>query len=91
MFLAVLGALLGGLQRSNGAKNVLSACCGLAAAVVFALRAPVDWAAVVLLAAGAAVGGLVGGRYGRRLPDPALRGFVVVLALVVAVRQAVVA
>jgi uncharacterized protein len=88
MYLAVLGALLGGLQRSNGAKNVLSACCGLAAAVVFALRAPVDWAAVVILAAGAAVGGLVGGRYGRRLPDTWLRAFVVVLALVVAVRQA---
>jgi len=88
MFLAVLGVLLGGLQRANGAKNLLSAASGLAAAVVFVARAPVDWPAVVLLAVGSAAGGLLGGRYGRRLPDTALRTFVVALAVVVAARQA---
>jgi uncharacterized membrane protein YfcA len=88
MFLAVLGVLLGGLQRANGAKNLLSAASGLAAAAVFVARAPVDWPAVVLLAVGSAAGGLLGGRYGRRLPDTALRTFVVALAVVVAARQA---
>jgi uncharacterized protein len=84
MYLAVLGAVLGGIQAANGAKNVLSTVSGLAAAVVFVLHAPVDWAAVVLLAAGSALGGLVGGSYGRRLPDLLLRAVIIMVALVAA-------
>jgi uncharacterized protein len=87
MFLAVLGVLLGGLQASNGAKNVLSTVTGITSAVVFVLRAPVDWPVVVLLAVGSAAGGLVGGSYGRRLPDAPLRVVIIVIALTAAVVQ----
>jgi uncharacterized protein len=87
MFLAVLGVLLGGLQVSNGAKNVLSTVTGVTSAVVFVVHAPVDWPVVVLLAAGSALGGLVGGSYGRRLPDAPLRVVIIVIALTAAVVQ----
>ncbi len=87
MYLAVLGAVLGGIQAANGAKNLLSAVSGFTAAVVFVLHAPVDWAAVVLLAAGSAVGGLVGGRFGQRLPDLLLRAVIIAIALAAAVLQ----
>ena len=87
MYLAVLGAVLGGIQAANGAKNLLSAVSGFTAAVVFVLHAPVDWAAVVLLAAGSSVGGLVGGRFGQRLPDLLLRAVIIAIALTAAVLQ----
>jgi uncharacterized membrane protein YfcA len=87
MYLAVLGAVLGGIQAANGAKNLLSAVSGLTAAVVFVLHAPVDWTAVVLLAAGSAVGGLVGGSFGQRLPDLLLRGVIIAIALTAAALQ----
>ncbi len=87
MYLAVLGMVLGGIQTANGAKNVLSATSGVAAAVVFAVHAPVDWVAVVLLAVGSSAGGLVGGRFGRGLPDPLLRAVIILVAVVAAVVQ----
>ena len=46
-----------------------------------------DWPVVVLLAVGSAVGGLVGGSYGRRLPDAPLRVVIIVIALTAAVVQ----
>ncbi len=87
IYLAVLGVVLGGLQAANGAKNVLSTVTGVTSAVVFVLRAPVDWPVVVLLAVGSALGGLVGGSYGRRLPDVLLRAVIIVIALTAAVVQ----
>jgi uncharacterized protein len=88
MYLALLGALIGGLQASNGVKNTLTALtCGMAC-LVFVLRADVDWAAAALLAVGSATGGVLGGRYGRNLPDVLLRVVVVVVALATAVAEA---
>ena len=55
--------------------------------MIFVVRAPVDWPVVVLLAVGSAVGGLVGGSYGRRLPDAPLRAVIIVIALTAAVVQ----
>jgi uncharacterized membrane protein YfcA len=89
LYLAVLGVVLGGIQAANGTKNVLSATGGVTAAIVFVLRAHVDWAAVLLLAVGSTAGGLVGGRFGRTLPDSLLRGIVVAIALLAALRQVV--
>ncbi len=88
MYLALLGALIGGLQASNGVKNVLTAVSCGSACVVFVLRADVDWAAVLLLAVGSTVGGLLAGRYGQRLPDPFLRAVIIVVALTTAVVEA---
>jgi uncharacterized membrane protein YfcA len=74
------------LQRVNGAKNVLVAMVNGTAAVVFILLAHVSWIAVALIAAGSTVGGLLGARFGRRLPPIALRVFVVAIGVIAAVK-----
>jgi uncharacterized protein len=87
LLLALFGVMLGGMQAANGVKNVIAALVNVSAAVLFALVAHADWAAVGLLAVSSALGGWVGGRYGRSLPDAALRTFVVLLAVGVAIKQ----
>jgi uncharacterized membrane protein YfcA len=57
-----------------------------AAALVFIGFAHVSWTAVALIAAGSTVGGLLGARFGRRLPPAALRLFVVVIGVVSAIK-----
>ena len=73
------------LQRLNGVKNVLAAVANAVAAVLFLFAADVAWAAALLIAAGSVVGAQVGARYGRRLPQEALRRIVVVYGVIVAV------
>lgn len=87
LVIGLLGSFLDEtLQRVNGAKNVLVAMVNGTAAIVFILLAHVSWMAAALIAAGSAVGGLVGARFGRRLPPLALRLFVVAVGLVAAVK-----
>jgi uncharacterized membrane protein YfcA len=75
------------LQRVNAAKNVLGGVANLVAGVVFAFAAPhVDWTAAGLLAAGSIAGGMIGARYGRRLPPNALRALIVVVGITAVVR-----
>ncbi|HSK25889.1 MAG TPA: sulfite exporter TauE/SafE family protein [Jiangellales bacterium] len=82
MLIAVLGLTLDeGIQRVNAAKNVLAGLANLAAGLVFLLVAPVDWAAAALVALGAAAGGVLGARVGRRLPPLVLRVVVVLVGL----------
>ena len=68
----------------NAAKNTLAAFANGAAAVVFVLMGPVQWAYVVPLALGMFTGGLVGPAIARRLPAPALRLAVAACGLAVA-------
>jgi len=56
------------------------------AGVVFIALAHVSWTAAALLAAGSTVGGLLGARYGRRLPPAVLRLFVVAVGVISAVK-----
>ncbi|MEU5777739.1 sulfite exporter TauE/SafE family protein [Streptomyces venezuelae] len=80
LLMALFGTfLLDDLQRLNAAKNVLASIVNGVAAVVFIVVADVDWTAAGLIAAGSTVGGLVGARYGRRLPPLAMRTFIVVV------------
>jgi uncharacterized protein len=74
------------LQRVNGAKNVLVAIVNGTAALVFIVFAHVAWVAVALIAAGSTVGGLLGARFGRRLPPMALRLFVVIIGVISAIK-----
>lgn len=79
------------LQRVNAAKNVLSAIVNAVAALLFIVvsffaESKINWTAVVLVAAGATVGGLLGGVFGRRIPAPALRAIIVVVGLVAIVK-----
>jgi uncharacterized membrane protein YfcA len=75
----------------NAAKNLLAAASNGAAAVVFILLGPVQWAAVIPLAAGMFVGGLVGPAIARRVPATALRVVVAACGLAVAAALAVTA
>jgi uncharacterized protein len=82
LLLAILGiGVDDSLQRHNATKNVLAALVNGIAAVIFIVSADVDWAIAGLIAVGAVVGGQLGARYGRRLPAPALRAFIVVVGL----------
>ena len=87
VLLLALGLLLSeGLQRANAAKNVLALLINLVAALVFIAVAEVAWLPAVLIALGAVVGGQLGARVGRRLPDFWLRVLVAVIGIGVAIR-----
>jgi hypothetical protein len=83
LLIALLGLLLDDdLQRVNAAKNVLAGLVNLVAAVVFIAVADIAWEAAGLIALGAVVGGQVGAKIGRRVPQPVLRGLVVLVGVV---------
>ncbi|HEV7649572.1 MAG TPA: sulfite exporter TauE/SafE family protein [Actinophytocola sp.] len=85
--LALLGiALPEDLQRLNAVKNVTTATAYLLSGLVFVFVADVAWLAVLLLAVGAAIGGQLGARYGRRLKPVWLRGLIVLVGLVAVVK-----
>jgi uncharacterized membrane protein YfcA len=87
LVIGLLGSFLDeSLQRVNAAKNVLVALVNATAAIVFILFAHVSWLAVLLIAAGSTVGGLLGAKFGRRLPPTALRLLVVVIGIIAAVK-----
>lgn len=85
LLIGLLGsALPEPLQRVNAVKNVLALLVNAVAAATFLVVAPgrIDGALVVLVAAGSVVGGVLGARFGRRLPDHVLRGLVVTIGTV---------
>jgi uncharacterized protein len=85
--LALMGiALPEHLQRLNAVKNVTTATAYLVSGIVFVFVADVAWLVVVLLAAGAVIGGQLGARYGRRLKPVWLRGLIVVVGLAAVVQ-----
>jgi uncharacterized protein len=89
LLIGMLGSLLvENLQVVNAIKNLLTLLVNAVAAVTFTVVAPeqVDWAVVVLIAAGSLTGGLAGAWVGRRLKPTVLRGVVVVIGLVALVR-----
>jgi uncharacterized protein len=74
LLISVLGlGLRQDIQRINGTKNALAALVNTVAAVLFIAATDVAWHAVFLIAAGSAVGGLLGARFGRLLQSRALR------------------
>lgn len=90
LLLAILGVLVPDrLQRLNGIKNVLAGLVNAVAAVVFVATGHVSWLPAVLIAAGSVAGGLLGARFGRRLPDTALRAVIVAVGLAAVVRMVV--
>lgn len=82
LLIAILGLLLDeNLQRVNAAKNVLALLVNAVAALLFIAVTDVAWQAAGLIAAGAVVGGQVGAGLGRRVPQPVLRGLVVLVGV----------
>jgi len=74
------------LQRLNGLKNVIATVINGIAAIIFIAVAPVAWEVAILLAIGSTVGGQLGAVVGRRLSPVALRGAIIVVGTIVAVR-----
>ncbi|MFF4246960.1 sulfite exporter TauE/SafE family protein [Streptomyces sp. NPDC001822] len=80
IYLSLMGMLLDDtMQRLNAVKNVLAAVVNSVAALFFLFVADFDWTAVVLIAAGSAIGGQIGAKTGRRLSPRFLRAFIVVV------------
>ncbi|MFF5370270.1 sulfite exporter TauE/SafE family protein [Streptomyces sp. NPDC013187] len=78
IYVSLMGILLDEtLQRLNAVKNVLAAVVNTVAAVLFVFFADFDWTAVLLIAAGSALGGLIGARTGRRFSPAVLRTLIV--------------
>jgi uncharacterized protein len=69
------------LQRINALKNVLAMLVNVVAGIVFIVVANVAWRAVLLVALGSVVGGLIGAKVGRALPPWALRAVIVVVGV----------
>jgi uncharacterized protein len=88
LLLAILGLSLEGedLQRINALKVVLAGLVNLVAGVVFVFSTHVVWLVALLLAVGSSIGGVLGARYGRRLPPAALRALIVVVGITAIVR-----
>ena len=87
ILIAILGIFVDdGLQRLNGAKNVLALTVNAVASVVFVLTTEVDWAVVAMIAIGSTIGGQVGAKVGRRLDPRLLRTVIVCVGLVALVR-----
>ena len=87
ILLALLGIFIADqLQRLNAVKNVLALIANGVAAVLFVFVADVAWEVAVLIAVGSVVGGQLGAHVGRRLPATWLRGMIVVIGLVAALR-----
>ncbi len=88
LLLSILGLSLHGehLQRINALKVVLAGLVNLVAGIVFVFSAHVAWLAALLIAVGSTIGGVLGARYGRRLPPAALRAVIVVVGISAIVR-----
>lgn len=79
MYVAALGLILDEpINRINALKNVLSASVGLVTVVIFAVFAPVHWAAALTLAPATIIGGYAGAKLARRLPAKVLRLVIVI-------------
>lgn len=84
--LAVLALTLpDNLTRLNGLKQAIALVCNLLAALLFALRAPLAWGEVAVMACASLAGGVLGGRLAERLDPDRLRVAVVAIGLAMAV------
>jgi len=81
LFALLASSLPGKLLSINVVRAALTGVANATAAIVFVFAADLDWLAVLLIAIGSTAGGLLGAGIGRRLPDPVLRGTIVVVGL----------
>ena len=87
ILLSLLGIMIAeDLQRLNAVKNVLAFVANGIAGLLFIFFAHVAWEVVGLIAVGSVAGAYVGAHVGRRLPRPVLRGLIVVVGLIAAIK-----
>jgi uncharacterized membrane protein YfcA len=86
MMLATLGLTeQGDYHRLNAYKNLLSNVIAMVAIVVFASGGVIAWPEATVMIPGAALGGYIGVWIARRVPQAAVRIFVVAVGLLLAV------
>jgi uncharacterized membrane protein YfcA len=87
MLLAILSLSVNDeLQRINALKVVLAGLVNLVAGIIFVIAAHIAWGAALLIAIGSTIGGFFGARWGKQLPEPALRAVIVVVGVFAIVR-----
>ncbi|HEX4183626.1 MAG TPA: sulfite exporter TauE/SafE family protein [Caulobacteraceae bacterium] len=74
-----------GVRAAGATKNMLASVMNASAVVIFVLTSKLEWSKVGVVAAGAIVGGVVGGWLLKRVNEKLLRGFVVVIGLALTV------
>jgi len=86
-FLMLAALTIAGQQvrTANATKNALAMTMNASAVAIFAFSPMINWAAVGALGMGGIVGGIVGAWLNHRLPEKLLRGFVVVVGVVLTV------
>lgn len=79
------------MQELNAIKNLTVAAVNIIAASVFIIVSPqmISWPTVGLIAVGSTVGGIVGGRFARRLRADVFRVFVVIVGVATVVAMTV--
>jgi len=84
--LAVLGLVLDdSMTRLNALKQILAFCINIAAAVFFVFSGQVIWSIALVMAVGAIMGGVIGGRLAGWIRPVVLRWIVVAAGTVIAV------
>lgn len=69
-------------RRANGVKNLMATAANVAAAIVFIVTGRVVWPAALALAAGAIIGGYIGGHGAKRLPQWVFRTLIIIVGVV---------
>jgi uncharacterized protein len=85
LMLAVLTIAGQAVRTANATKNMLAMTMNAAAVAIFAFSPMINWAAVAALGAGGILGGITGAWLNHRLPEQWLRGFVVLVGVVLTV------
>ncbi|PRC92806.1 sulfite exporter TauE/SafE family protein [Solimicrobium silvestre] len=73
------------VRAASATKNALAMTMNASAVAIFAFSPMINWAAVVALGLGGVLGGLIGSWLIHRLPERLLRGFVVLVGVVLTV------
>jgi uncharacterized membrane protein YfcA len=85
LMLAALTAAGLAVRQAASTKNVLASIMNAAAVAVFVFTPHIPWLRVAIVAAGAMVGGYLGALALRRVDERLIRGFVVLLGVVLTI------
>jgi hypothetical protein len=85
LMLAALTAAGMAVRAAGATKNVLAAVMNASAVAVFLFTPGIPWSRVAVVCVGAILGGLVGANLLKRVDERLIRGFVIVLGLVLTV------
>ena len=74
-----------GVRAAGATKKMLASVMNASAVAIFVVTSKLDWPRIAVVAAGAVAGGFLGGWLLKRVNEKVLRGFVVVIGLVLTV------